>query len=133
MAPTEKGGRKKGGPDCVGGRPHGRLHPAHEAREKPGVLNPGHEARAWAKRGRGVTGHGNGANGEDRGDRSRGGDHRGGLTANRRSTSGSAPASRRGQLERGIQPGADLLAKCLPLETGQGRGRRVEDLEHVGK
>ena len=47
--------------------------------------------------------------------------------------SSSTPTSRRGWLERGIQPGADLLAESLPLETGQGRGRQVEDLEHVGK
>ena len=67
----------------------------------------------------------------DRGDRSRGGGHRGVLTANHRS--GSTPTSRRGWLERRIQPGADLLAKSLPLELGQGRDRRVEDLEHVGK
>ena len=38
-----------------------------------------------------------------------------------------------GWLERGIQPGADLLAESLPLELGQGRVRQVEDLEHVGK
>ena len=41
--------------------------------------------------------------------------------------------SRRGWLEHGIQPGADLLAESLPLELGQGRGRQVEDLEHIGK
>ena len=81
--------------------------------------------------GRGVTGHGDRANGKDRGGRSRGGDRRGGSTANR--GSGSTPTSRRGWLERRIQPGADLLAECLPLELGQGRVRRVEDLEHVGK
>ena len=81
--------------------------------------------------GRGVTGHGDRANGADRGDRSRGGGCRGGSTANHRS--GSTPTSRRGWLERGIQPGADLLAKSLPLELGQGRDRQVEDLEHVGK
>ena len=67
----------------------------------------------------------------DGGDRSRGGGRRGGSTANRRS--GSMPTSRRGWLERRIQPGANLLAESLPLELGHGRGRRVEDLEHIGK
>ena len=52
---------------------------------------------------------------------------------NRGQSGGSTPTSRRGRLECGIQPGADLLTKSLPLETGQGRGRRVEDLEHIGK
>ena len=76
--------------------------------------------------GRGVTSHGKGADSKDRGDRSRGG-----STANHRS--GSVLSSRRGRLECRIQPRADLLAKSLPLELGHGRGRQVEDLEHVGK
>ena len=83
--------------------------------------------------GRGVIGHGNGANGEDRGDRSRGGDQGRGSTTNQGRSGRSAPTSRRGQLEHEIQPWADLLAESLPLELGHGRGRQVEDLEHIGK
>ena len=69
----------------------------------------------------------------DRGDGSRGGNHRGGSTTNCSRGGRSTPTSRRGHLECGIQPGADLLAESLPLETGQGRGRQVEDLKHIGK
>ena len=49
-APAGKRGQEiRGGPDCCGGRPRGRLHPAHEVRGKPRVPNPGHEARACVK------------------------------------------------------------------------------------
>ena len=130
--PPGRGGRRRGGGQTVlaEGLEGGCIQHTRRGRSR-GCRTLGMRRGRGRRGGRGIAGHGNRANGKDRGDRSRGGDRRGGLTANCRSS--STPTSRRGWLERRIQPGADLLAKSLPLELGQGRDRRVKDLEHVGK
>ena len=129
-----RGGRRRGGGQTAEaeGLEGGHIRHSRHGRSQ-GCRTLGMGRGHGRRGGRGVTGHGNRANSEDRGDRSRGGGHRGGSTANHSSTHGSTPTSRRGRLKRRIQPRADLLAESLPLETGQGRGRQVEDLKHIGK
>ena len=121
--PRKRGeARRKEPHEKLGGKV-GQILGTRQGRRQRGCRTLGTRQGRGRRGGRGVTSHGNGADGVDRGDRSRGGDHRGGSTTNRSSTDSSALTSRRGWLERGIQPRADLLAESLPLETGQGRGR----------
>ena len=129
--PRGKGGRR-GQTTGVEGRERGGVRGTRRGRSR-GCRTLGTRQGRGQRGGRGVTGHGDRANGANRGGRSRGRGRGGRSTTNHSQGDGSTPTSRRGRLERGIQPWADLLAESLPLELGQGRDRRVEDLEHVGK
>ena len=117
QCPRKRGGRRSRGCDprkILGGKGGGSQ--GTRCGSSRGCRTLGTRRGRGQRGGRGVTGHGDRADGADRADCSRGGGRRGGSTANHRS--GSTPTSRRGWLERGIQPGADLLAESLSLELG---------------